>query len=242
MRSVDRVQAGIDRVQRYQGPHSQVRHGPVRVGLGLHGLRCRHRRALGARGQCDDGRGRADVFQSPERDHGLRRTRGEGSASAARNGAGSTPFSSRLAIGQRPERELADGLVSRELAQGAVRLDTVDLLEREERRDSPVQGARRVGREIGEGSGRLRRRDRGAGSRAGSGSVRPRWGRISRRSVRPGQAPSDPRVRAGSSPGAPRTPGSRPAVRRRRPPRRRASSPRRAGRPRRCPCRSAGGW
>ena len=85
------------------------------------------------------------------------RTRGEGSASAATNRRGLDAVELRLAVGQRPERELADGGVAGELPQDAVRPGAVELLEREKGRDPPVQGLGRIGRQVGEGAGRLRR-------------------------------------------------------------------------------------
>ena len=100
----------------------------------------------------------ADVAQSPERDHGLRPDAGRGVGQRRAERRGLDAGQLRLAVGQRPERELADGLVSRELAQDAVRPGAVELLQREEGRDAAVQGPGRVGREIGEGPGRLRRR------------------------------------------------------------------------------------
>ena len=73
------------------------------------------------------------------------RTRGEGSARAARNGAGLDAAELRLAVGQRPECELADGVVADELPQDAVRPDAIELLECKEGRNAPVQGLGRIG-------------------------------------------------------------------------------------------------
>ena len=102
-------------------------------------------------------RGRRDVSQSPERDHGLRPDAGRGVGQRREERRGLDAVELRLAVGQRPQCELADGGVAGELPQDAVRPGAVELLEREEGRDAPVQGLGRVGRQVGEGPGRLRR-------------------------------------------------------------------------------------
>ena len=91
---------------------------------------------------------------SPNRPSAIRacaRTRGEGSARAARNGAASTPSSSVLRSASARSANSRTASSADELAQDAVGGGAVELLEREEGRDAPVQGPGRVGREIGEG-------------------------------------------------------------------------------------------
>ena len=61
---------------------------------------------------------RADVPQSPERDHGLRPDAGRGVGQRREERAGLDAVELRLAVGQGPERELADGGVVGELPQG----------------------------------------------------------------------------------------------------------------------------
>ena len=122
MRTVDRVQAGIDSPEVDQSPQRQMGHGTVWVGLGLHRLCRRHRRILGAVGERDDELRRGDVTQPPERDQGLcpdsRRRVCERRDEQARKRVVELGF----AVGQGPKRELADGVVFSQFPQRCVRV------------------------------------------------------------------------------------------------------------------------
>jgi hypothetical protein len=120
MRAVDRVEAGIDRMERDESPHGQVRHGSVWVRLGIHWPFRRHRRALGPCGQGDDAGGGGCVSQAPESNHGLRPNTGQGISQGRSEWGDLDAIQLSLAIGQGPDRKLANGFVTCELAQRAV--------------------------------------------------------------------------------------------------------------------------
>ena len=150
-----------------QRAHRQVRHDAVRVRLVLHRPLRRHRRALRPRGQREDAlRGRR-VVQPAEADERLRPHAGRLVGQRRDERLGVEAVQLRLAVGQRPQGELADGGVSGELEQRRVRVLAVELLQREDRRDAAFQRRRRVGRQLRPAPSSSRRSGRGAGFRPG---------------------------------------------------------------------------
>ncbi len=71
MRPVERLQAGIDRAQRNQGAHGQVREDAIRVGLGMDRLFRRHDGAFRPRGQREDALRRRHIVEPRQADEGL---------------------------------------------------------------------------------------------------------------------------------------------------------------------------
>ena len=140
VRAVEGFQAGVDGVERDQGA---ARPGAARRGPGPAGSargRCvGMRRTLRPARQREDAlRGRR-VVQPAQADERLgphaRRVVGQ----RRDERLGVEPVQLRLAVGQGPQGELADGGIAGELEQRRVRVLAVELLQREDRRDAPFQ-------------------------------------------------------------------------------------------------------
>ena len=183
---------------------------------------------------------------SPSRPSAIRAcatTRGERSASAARNGAASTPFSSVLRSASAAARTRGRPRLPASFRKTPCDPAPSSCLSANKGRDATVQGRRRIGRQIGEGSGRLRRRT-ATEDLALAMEARGRIGAAqARRSARAGASPFGSTGEVGLQPGGRHA--REEADLRADVDARLAPAPARHVEPavaRRCPCPSAGGW